>query len=89
MDGKALPRIGAIVFIAVVLTATLLERTREPEPQSDAVSAPAPAGAAAADPARRELRRCQRLGEAATRDRDCLAAWSDNRQRFLGTGTER
>lgn len=89
MDGKALARIGAIVFIAVVLTATLLERTREPESQSDTVSAPAPAGAAAADPARRELRRCQRLGEAATRDRDCLAAWSDNRQRFLGTGTER
>lgn len=89
MDGKTLARIGAIIFVAVALTATVLELTREPEPQSDAVSAPASTGASDADPARRELRRCQRLGEAATRDRDCLAAWSENRQRFLGTETER
>lgn len=89
MDGKTLARIGAVVFVAVAITATVLELTREPAPQLDTVSAPATSGAAATDPARRELRRCQRLGEAATRDRDCLAAWSENRQRFLGTETER
>ncbi|WP_273281665.1 putative entry exclusion protein TrbK-alt [Pseudooceanicola atlanticus] len=88
MDGKTLARLGAIVFVAVATTATVLELTREPKPQSDAVSAPATSGAAA-DPARGELRRCQRLGEAATRDRNCLSAWSENRQRFLGTETER
>ncbi|MEO1985168.1 MAG: putative entry exclusion protein TrbK-alt [Martelella sp.] len=89
MDGKTLARIGAIVFVAVAITAAVLELTREPEPQSDAVSAPATPSTADADPARRELRRCQQLGEAATRDRDCLAAWSTNRQRFLGTEPER
>ncbi|MCO6185177.1 putative entry exclusion protein TrbK-alt [Rhizobium sp. L1K21] len=89
MDGKTLARIGAIVFVAVAITATVLEVTREPKPQSNAISAPAPAGLSNDDPARTELRRCQQLGEAATRDRDCLAAWSENRQRFLGTETER
>ena len=89
MDGKTLARIGAIVFVAVAITATVLELTREPKPQSDAVSAPAATGASDDDPARRALRRCQRLGEAATRDRNCLSAWSENRQRFLGTETER
>ena len=89
MDGKTLARIGAIVFVAVAITATVLELTREPKPHSDAVSAPASVGPSNNDPARREPGRCQRLGEAATRDRDCLAAWSENRQRFLGTETER
>lgn len=79
MDGKTLARIGAIVFVAFAITATVLELTRKPMPRSDAMSAPASTGASKDDPARRELRRCQRLGEAATRDRDCLAAWSENR----------
>ena len=89
MDGKTLARIGAIVLVAIAIAATVLELTRKPEPHSNADSAPASTSAASDDPSRRELRRCQRLGEAATRDRDCLAAWSENRQRFLGTGTER
>lgn len=89
MDGKTLARIGAIVFVAVAITATVLELTREPEPQSNTVSAPVSSGASDGVPARRELRRCQRLGEAATRDRDCLAAWSENRQRFLGIEPQR
>ena len=65
MDGKTLARIGAIVFVAVAITATVLELTREPQPQLDAVSAPAAAAPSNDDRARRELRRCQRLGEAA------------------------
>ncbi|MBB4303151.1 conjugative transfer region protein TrbK [Rhodobium orientis] len=89
MDGKTLARIAAIAFVAVAITATVLELTQEPEPLSDAVSAPAPTWASDVDLVRRELRRCQRLGEAATRDRDCLAAWSENRQRFLGIEAER
>ena len=79
MDGRTLARIGAIVFVAVAITATALELTREPKPQLDAVSAPESVGTSNDDPARRELRRCQRLGEAATRDRNCLSAWSENR----------
>ncbi|CAN0473387.1 unnamed protein product, partial [Scytosiphon promiscuus] len=58
MDSKTLARIGAIVFVAVAITATVLELTREPKPQSNSISAPAAAGPSNDDPARRELRRC-------------------------------
>jgi conjugative transfer region protein TrbK len=37
-----------------------------------------------ADPLRITLRRCQQLGEAAASDADCLAAWAESRDRFLG-----
>ncbi|MFV0383333.1 putative entry exclusion protein TrbK-alt, partial [Paracoccus sp. (in: a-proteobacteria)] len=30
------------------------------------------------------LRRCQQMGEAASDDADCLAAWAGSRNRFLG-----
>lgn len=33
---------------------------------------------------RDSLRRCQQLGEAAASDADCLAAWAESRDRFLG-----
>ncbi|MHB0711055.1 putative entry exclusion protein TrbK-alt, partial [Roseomonas mucosa] len=36
------------------------------------------------DPLRETLRRCQQLGEAAASDTDCLAAWAESRDRFLG-----
>jgi conjugative transfer region protein TrbK len=35
------------------------------------------------NPVRETLQRCRELGEAATRDADCLAAWDKNRRRFL------
>ncbi|MCZ4292249.1 putative entry exclusion protein TrbK-alt [Hoeflea alexandrii] len=89
MDGKTLARIGAIIFVAVAITATVLELTRAPQAPKGSVSAPAASASHHADPARRELRRCQRLGEAATRDTDCLSVWSENRQRFLGGEPER
>ena len=62
MDGKLLARIGAIAFVAIAITATAIELTREEE--GDARPSAAPAVAAAADPHRAELIRCQRLGEA-------------------------
>ncbi|MBJ6722731.1 putative entry exclusion protein TrbK-alt, partial [Bacillus sp. PR5] len=37
-----------------------------------------------ADPLRETLRRCQQLGEAAASDAECLAAWAESRDRFLG-----
>ncbi|WP_188758862.1 putative entry exclusion protein TrbK-alt, partial [Allosediminivita pacifica] len=33
---------------------------------------------------RATLRRCQQLGEAASSDADCLAAWAESRDWFLG-----
>lgn len=81
MEGKTLARIGAIVFVAFAMTATVIELTREDEP---ARPAPAPAFAPSVDPLRAEQRRCQQLGEAAVRDAECLAVWAETRDRFLG-----
>ena len=84
MDGKLFARIGAIVFVAVAVTATAIEMTRkEEEPASPFAG---PAVAAAADPLRAELIRCQRLGEAGPRDPACLSAWAESRERFLARG---
>ncbi len=81
MDGKMLARLGAVVFIAIALTVTAIDVARKDEP-----SAPRPASAIQppADPLRETLRRCQQLGEAAAGDADCLAAWAESRDRFLG-----
>jgi len=82
MDGKTLARIGAVVFVAIAITATAIEMNRKEEP-AEAVKPPALAPAAP-DPLREGLRRCQSLGEAALRDRDCLALWAEQRDHFLG-----
>jgi len=81
MDGKMLARLGAVVFVAIAVTATAIDMARKDEP-----STPPPASALQppADPLRETLRRCQQLGEAAASDADCLAAWAESRDRFLG-----
>ena len=81
MDGKILARLGAVVFVAIAVTATAIDMARKDEPP-----APRPASSLQppADPLRESLRRCQQLGEAAANDADCLAAWAESRDRFLG-----
>ena len=81
MEGKVLARIAAIAFVAIAITATVIEMTREEAPVP---ASTAPALQPPADPLRATLRRCQQLGEAAASDADCLAAWAENRDRFLG-----
>jgi conjugative transfer region protein TrbK len=81
MEGKVLARIVAIVFVAIAITATVIEVTREEGPAPVSIG---PALQPSADPLRATLRRCQQLGEAASSDADCLAAWADSRDRFLG-----
>ena len=81
MEGKVLARITAVVFVAIAITATVIEMTREEAPVP---ASTAPALQPSADPLRATLRRCQQLGEAAAGDADCLAAWAENRDRFLG-----
>ena len=81
MDGKVLARIAAIIFVAVAITATIIEMTREEN------TGPAPAVPvlqSATDPLRLEQRRCQELGEAAANDASCLRVWAESRDRFLG-----
>lgn len=82
MDGKTLARIGAIVFVALAITATAIEMNHKdvaPETfptQSRPVTARNPLDA--------ELLRCSEAGEAGARDPACLKAWAENRRRFLG-----
>ncbi|TPJ61081.1 conjugal transfer protein TrbK [Mesorhizobium sp. B2-7-1] len=82
MDGKALARVAAVVFVAVAVTATALEISRKGgESVGEGPHAPA---AAMPNPARDGLRRCQILGEAALRDDGCARLWAEQRDRFLG-----
>ncbi|MBN9885702.1 MULTISPECIES: putative entry exclusion protein TrbK-alt [Salipiger] len=81
MEGKVLARIVAIVFVAIAITATVIEVTRE---EGAAPASTAPALQPPADPLRATLRRCQQFGEAAASNEVCLAAWAENRDRFLG-----
>ena len=82
MDGKTLARLGAVVFVAIAVTATAIEMTRKddrqnsPTAQTRTVTERDPLGA--------ELARCSALGEAGPRDPSCLRAWDENRKRFLG-----
>ncbi|MGY3539809.1 conjugative transfer region protein TrbK [Bradyrhizobium sp. USDA 4515] len=84
MDGKTLARIGAVIFVAVAVTATAIEVSRKDEPAESWTSGRQVA--APADPLRAELLRCQALGEAGPRDPACLRAWAENRNRFLAPG---
>ena len=81
MDEKTLARLGAVVFVALAITATVIEMTR-PKPAPVDTSVPFVA-APAVDPLREELSRCQLLGEAGANDPVCLKAWAENRRRFL------
>jgi conjugative transfer region protein TrbK len=84
MDTKLLARIGAIVFVAIAITATAIEATRKDGPPE--TWSPSRPTVAHADPLRAELLRCQALGEAGPRDPACLHAWAENRNRFLAPG---
>ncbi|MFH0298530.1 putative entry exclusion protein TrbK-alt [Bradyrhizobium sp. 31Argb] len=81
MDGKLLARIGAIGFVTFAITATAIELSHKDEPPL--YQSVAAAAVTVVDPLKTELRRCQQLGEAGTRDPVCLQAWADNRDRFL------
>ena len=81
MDGKMLARIGAIMFVAVALTATAIELTRKDDAPA---SSPMPQLHPTTDPLREGQRRCQQLGQAAASDAGCLRVWAETRDRFLG-----
>ena len=81
MDGKMLARVGAVVFVAVAVTATAIEMTRKEEPTEDfstRIIEPR------RDPLREAQRRCQQLGATAANDAECLRVWAETRDRFLG-----
>ncbi|MCG7509143.1 putative entry exclusion protein TrbK-alt [Mesorhizobium retamae] len=81
MDGKMLARLGAVVFVAVAITATVIELTckdETPASPPDRIVQPGH------DPLREGQRRCQQLGQKAAGDADCLRVWAETRDRFLG-----
>jgi len=82
MDGKMLARLGVIVFVAFVITATAIEWSRKedtpPTPSSALVPPHEP------DPLRESQLRCQLLGQKAADDAGCLRLWAEMRNRFLG-----
>lgn len=85
MDGKAFARIAVIVILAIAMTARAIHLVLDDGP--GVAAAPSPtigAESPRTDPLRDTLRRCQQLGEAATRDAECLSGWAENRRRFLG-----
>ncbi len=80
MDSKMLARLGALVFVAIALTATAIEMTRK---ETTLVAEPA----ALSNP--REIR-CARDSTGASslvRPRasdECMRVWAQTRDRFLG-----
>jgi len=81
MEGAA--RIGAIVFVALALTAAVIEAARREPPRGFKPCSMA-SPTLVADPLRQEQRRCQLLaGQAAAADSACLHAWAQSRERFL------
>ena len=82
MDGKMLARLGAIVFVAFVITVTAIEWSRKEgsPPASEPVLILQPKS----DPLREGQRRCQELGQKAADDAKCLHVWAKTRDRFLG-----
>lgn len=81
MDGKLLGRIGAIVFVAIAITATAIEMTRKEDVPAEASARLVPPGR---NPLREAQRRCQKLGQKAADDAECLRVWAETRDRFLG-----
>ncbi|ACB81246.1 conserved hypothetical protein [Methylorubrum populi BJ001] len=82
MDGKTLARIGAVVFVAIAVTATAIEMSRKADRQNSPVTQAH--SLPEQDPLGAELARCSRMGEAGARDPSCLKTWAENRRRFLG-----
>lgn len=83
MDGKMLARLGAVVFVGVAITATVIELTRKPEEPHVRTLVHERDDT---DALRQVLHRCRDVGEAATRDPTCLDVWAKARDRFLGQG---
>ena len=82
MDGKTLARIGAVVFVALAVTATAIDMNRSDTGPETA--AKKPPSIVRHDPLDEQLARCALAGEAGASDPQCLKAWADNRRRFLG-----
>jgi len=82
LDRRALRRTALALGLGAALSAlAVVMAVKEGENQREQ---PAPIDIAVpADPLIAEMRRCQTLGEPGAHDVGCLAAWAENRRRFL------
>jgi conjugative transfer region protein TrbK len=83
MDGWVFARLAAVIIVALAVTAAAVHLARQDAPAGTIPSSSPNSDAPRIDPLHAALQRCRELGEAATRDRDCLTAWDENRRRFL------
>lgn len=83
MNGKTLGRLAAVIIVAVAGTAAAIFVARDGGPLSS-IATPLAAPVPPVDSLHATLLHCAELGEAAVHDSDCLAAWAENRRRFLG-----
>lgn len=83
MDARLLVRLVAVIFAAAAIAAAAFEMTGKEEGAE--TSAVRSSEEIPSDPLRQAQRHCQRLGEAAARDSECLRVWAETRDRFLGT----
>lgn len=82
-------RIAAIVFVALVATFAAIDMVRKDQAAPSISNQPSAIAAPAPDLLREQLQQCQALGEIAASKPECLAAWAQNRRRFLGQDSER
>ncbi|GGA48643.1 putative entry exclusion protein TrbK-alt [Pelagibacterium lentulum] len=82
-------RIAAIVFIALAATFAAIEMVRKNQATPLAQPSPSASQAPRPDLLREQLIHCQAMGASAASEPDCLEAWAQNRQRFLGQDSER
>jgi conjugative transfer region protein TrbK len=83
MDPQLIIRAVAVMLLAGSAFACAVEVGRlggDPDPSATSTSNNA-------DPLASELARCNALGNEATNDAACQAAWTKNRQHFFATGT--
>jgi conjugative transfer region protein TrbK len=79
MLGKVLLLIGVALILGLILIGFTGEITHD----GQEVYSPARNPQTRPGPDHAELKRCQALGEVATKDAACLAHWAETRRRFL------
>jgi conjugative transfer region protein TrbK len=85
VDTKLFARVGAVTFVAIALTMTVLTLREGPEAaRPETITVWEPDG----DPLPAQLKACNEIGELALSSPDCRAAWTEKRRRFLGVSDD-
>lgn len=82
-DTSMFKKLAVLIAIVGCLTAIAANYLQRRSPPPAIILSPETHSSKTA-PLANELRRCQQLGEAATRDTQCLQVWRESRDHFLG-----